>query len=189
MAVLLVTTTHYRPFFQALVAPAKIIYATFLRVIGSLLLYLGAISWGKRLQVQGEKINSQCTCLLEGLWVYGRKFLVHADNYEGSCRGSCFWLIDQHLRQPKKPLTELVKRFENGAPTDAIWLHQNELIPNGLKEKREWSYQFKKPGKMPKIGPGVYTFVISFSSEGQSKAHRIALFKQKNALLLILTWD
>ncbi len=186
MAVALVAHSCYRPFFQAVVAPIKLIYAIFLIAVGYLLSFFGVKEWGKAMQIKGKKIDSRCTSLFTGLWAYGRRFLVHGDNYEQSCRGSCYWIIHEHLRHPEKPLTELAKAFEEGAPKDAIAMHRNNAIPKGLIETKWWSQctTFRWP-PMPRLDPGIYTFLVGFSKDVNTpcEAHRIAFFKQKETLL------
>lgn len=186
MSVALVTPTHYRPFFQALLAPAKLVYAVFLKALGYLLSFLGAQEWGKALQVKGRQIDSRCTSLLTGLWAYGRRFLIHSDNSEQTCRGSCDWFIYQHFNHPEKPLNEFAKAFEEGAPPDAIALHKQNLIPRGLIETKLWSHSYgDRCPSMPQFGPGVYTFLLGFSKEGRPlDAHRFALIKREEETVL-----
>ncbi len=182
MSVALVTTTHYRPFFQAIVAPAKVVYAIFLKALGYLLALLGAKEWGKHLQIKADKIDSRCTSLLTGLWHYGRRFLIHANNYEQSCRGSCYWLVAEHLRHPEIPLTELLKPFETGVPPAALALHKSGLPPD-LTETRLWAYKTEGPWPPPpRLASGVYTLLIGFSENKNTptNGHRIAFFGNKH---------
>lgn len=186
MSVAPVSNTSYRPFFQVAVAPIKLIYGIFLKAIGYLLLCLGAKEWGESLKSRGEKIDSQCASLFVGLWAYGRRFLVHGDNSEKSCRGSCYWIIDQHFKNPEKLLTEIAQEFEDGAPKHAVAMHRDRTIPANLVERRvwgEWTAGAWPP--MPQLDPGVYLFLVGHSENANThgKAHLFALFKQEKPLL------
>lgn len=186
MSVAPVTNTHYRPFFQAAIAPIKLIYGIFLKAIGYLLLFLGAKEWGESLKSRGEKIDSQCASLFVGLWAYGRRFLVHGDNSEKSCRGSCYWIIDQHFKNSEKPLVEIAKEFEEGAPIEAIAMHKNQMMPGNLVERKIWSeWTARAWPPMPQLDPGVYMFLVGYSEDANTHgdAHLFALFKQEKSML------
>jgi hypothetical protein len=186
MSITPVASTYYRPFFQAAIAPVKMIYAIFLKALGYLLLFLGAKEWGENLKMKGHQIDSQCASIFVGIWAYGTRFLVHGDNSEKSCRGSCYWIIDQHFANPEKPLTELALEFEDGAPPAAIQMAKDNLRPADLLERRVWSET--TPGgwpPMPELDPGVYMFLIGYSKDANSHgdAHLFALFRQEKSML------
>jgi hypothetical protein len=175
----------YRPFWQAPLVPVKLVYAIFLKALGYLLSFLGFREWGRQLKIKGEQIESRCASLCIGLWAYGKRFLVHGDNSEASCRGSCYWMLNQYFQQ-QKPLQELAQQFEEGAPKEAIAIHQSGLLPPNLTEELIW--QEETAGKwppMPQLDPGVYTFSIQFFPDPLSpgKAHRFALFNSEKKSL------
>jgi len=175
--------TPYRPFFQAVTVPAQIICAVALKILGCLFSFFGANEWGKTVHFKAAKIDSRCESLLQGLWAYGRRFLVASENSGSHCRGSCYWLIDQHFRYPEVPLTELAKVFEDGAPPDAALMHDLNAIPANLIERKLWSHRNWLP--MPALSPGVYTFLIGFSEDENTpqKAHRVSLFIEQASFL------
>jgi hypothetical protein len=187
MTIAPLSNTYYRPFFQAAIAPAKLIYGIFLKAIGYLLLFLGAKEWGKILKIKGEEIDSQTASIFVGLWAYGTRFLVHGDNTHKSCRGSCYWIIAEHFNHPEKPLTEIVKEFEGGTPPLAIEMAKNNLKPAQLEEKRVWGETTSGSWpRMPELDPGIYMFLIGHSKDANSHgdAHLFTLFKQgENSLL------
>lgn len=167
-----------------LIAPAKLIYAVFLKTLGYLLLFLGAKEWGNKCITNGTIITCGSASLFIGLWSYGRRFLVHSENSEQCCRGSCYWVIDRHFRNPEISLTEIVKEFEGGAPDLAIQWHKNHLVP--IHERKIWSETtFRGWPPMPKLDPGVYTFLIGYSKNGHDhgKAHRVVFFRGEQDLI------
>lgn len=186
MAAVSFPTIPYRPFFQAAFIPIKVVYLLFLQVIGGLLLCLGAKEWGKSLIAKAEKIETGCMSLFFGLWAYGRRFLVYSENFDRSCRGSCYWIIDQHEAHPEMPLEEIAKTFEEGAPQAAIYMHKNQIGPQ-LEESLIWSETaIDSWPPMPSLDPGVYTFLIGYAKDAndpENKAHRIAFFKEERSLL------
>lgn len=186
MSVAPISNTYHRPFFQAAFTPIQLIYGIFLKAMGCLLLFLGAKEWGESLKSRGEKIDSQCASLFVGLWAYGRRFLVHGDNSQKSCRGSCYWMVDQHFKDPEKPLIEIAKVFEEGAPLDAIAMHKDHMIPANLVERRVWSeWTAGAWPPMPQLDPGVYLFLVGYSKDANThgKAHLFALFKEEKSFL------
>jgi hypothetical protein len=186
MTIASLSRTTYSPFWQAPIAPVKLIYSLFLKAAGYLLLFFGAKEWAEKLKIKAEKIDSNCTSLLVGLWAYGRRFLVSGDNYEESCRGSCYWLIHQYLSKPDSSLAELAKEFEEEAPREAIYWHKNNLIPANLEEKKIWSETtYRGWPVMPKLDPGIYTFLVGHSKNGNEhgKAHRFVFFRGEENLL------
>jgi len=186
MTVAPIANTYYRPFFQAVIAPVKLIYGVFLKAIGYLLLFLGAKEWGESLKKRGEWIDAQTAGLYQGLWAYGRRFLVVGNNAEKSCRGSCYWMIDQHFSNPAKPLTELATAFDDGAPIQAIEMHKNNMKPAHLRERKVWEEEtVGRWPPMPKLDPGVYMFLIGHSKNAHEhgNAHLFALFKQEKSYL------
>lgn len=177
MSVALVAAPIHRPVFQMIGEPIKRIYSVFLLALGSLFLFLGAKEWGKKLQIKGQVIENR----LQGVWAFGKRFMVVSVNLEQKCRGMCYWLIDQHLRHREKPLAELARAFESGTPPAAILMHDQFFV-----EQKLWSVDVK--GEWPEftqLPPGVYTFLIGFSKDltTPSKAHRIAFFNQPTPLL------
>lgn len=186
MSVAFVAPTYYRPFFQAVIAPVELVYSVFLKAIGCLLSVLGVKTWGDSLDFKANQILHRFEGLFTGLWAYGRRFLVHGCNYPPSCRGSCYWMIREHLLQPQKPLTELAKAFEGRAPTEAIALHEKRPPPKNLQETVVSTERFTDSfPSMPELDPGVYTFLIGFSRDEMTPgvAHRVAFFRGKESYL------
>lgn len=137
--------------------------------------------------MKGEQIDSQTASIFVGLWAYGTRFLVHGDNTEKSCRGSCYWVIDEYFRNPEKPLTEIAKEFEDGTPRAAVEMARNNMKPAGLQERRVWGET--TPGgwpPMPQLDPGVYMFLVGYSKDenAHGDAHLFTLFRRgENSML------
>jgi hypothetical protein len=172
------------PFFQIVLAPAKMIWALFQRAIGFLLECVGGNGrpWIKSAKV----IEGQTQGLLIGLWSYGCRFLVLSENAEKCCRGSCYWLIHAHLAQPKTPLSELARAFEEKAPREAVEMHKKNLMPRGLIERKIWSETaIQKWPPFPDLDPGVYLFFLGYSRDQNhpGNAHLFALFKGETSFL------
>lgn len=180
-----------RPIFQTIPMTIQTVYAVFLRAIGTLLSCIGAKKWGSALLFKTVQIENRCESLFTGLWIFGNRFLVYSDNHgrampenlaeyqkKGYCRGSCYWLIDQFFRNPRIPLEELAKAFEDGAPEDAASIHESGGIPVGIEEVLLWTHRVNDWDQIPRIEKrGVYTILLGFSEEGPTNAHRMALFK------------
>jgi hypothetical protein len=157
--------------------PVKRVYAAFLIGLGYLLVFLGAKDWGKSLVIRGGRVESG----LQGVWAYGRRFLIASVNYGDKCRGSCYWIIHRYLRG--EPLRDLAKGFEEGPPAEAAQMHDQKLIPADLVEEKIWEHRVGDTWPpFPRLDPGVYTFCIGFS-DGARKAHRIAFFNRNESLL------
>lgn len=121
-----------------------------------------------------------------GLWAYGCRFLVYSENRDQSCRGSCYWIIDQHLSHPKRPLEEIARVFEDGAPEIAIQMHRQNMIPDQMEERQIWNVLATDHWpSMPPLHPGIYTFLIGYSKDANhpGKAHRVVLFNEEKKFL------
>lgn len=187
MAISLTTQIPYRPIFQAAIAPVKMIYSLFLRAIGYLLHCFGAIEWGKTLRKHADWYDASSFGVLTGLWAYGMRFMVASNNYQRSCRGSCYWFIDQMFSHPEKSLIEIASAFENGAPKVAVKMHKEHLMPKGFKEEKIWTEEtVKKWPRMPNLDPGVYTFLVGYSKKTNDPkdAHRFVIIKEKQGSVL-----
>jgi hypothetical protein len=86
-------------------------------------------------------------------------------------------MIYHYFHSPQIPLDQLAMAFEDGAPIEAVQMHENNTIPEDIEEKLLW--EVERGVAMPALGPGVYTFVISDRKEG----HRFALFKGETSYL------
>ncbi len=181
-----ICTGRYQIAFEAITAPVQLIYGIFLQAIGYLLLCFGAREWGANLKDRGARIDNSMIGLFEGIWAYGRRFLVHTDNFEEVCRGSCYWFIDEHLRDPEKPLEEIAVAFTGGPPEIAIQMHRQYQIPVHLEETKIWQEEgIDNWPAMPNLDPGVYSFFLGYSKDANhpGKAHRFVLINQEEPFL------
>lgn len=161
-------------------------------------IFFCVLEFGKELSIKGAQIESRCVSLITGICLYGRRLLIASSNDQNSCRGSCYWFIDQYFQKKEKSLPEIACSFEEGAPPEAIRLHQSGSMPAKLAERLIWEAEtISNWPEMPELDEGIYTFLIGHSQDEKSpgKAHRIAFFKKKEKMHLfdpntgLSVWD
>lgn len=146
---------------------------------------LGFETCASALSDRANKIDKAASGLYAGLWQYGCRFITRSVNDEGTCRGACYWVIDQMLSNPNKPVDEIAEAFRDGAPEEAKRLHRERVLPERIRETCIHSEETSTWPPAPNFPGGVYTVFMGFSESPSkpSNAHRVVLISGQTPLI------